>query len=84
MIQGETVFTGAPHPGTELCVMRSAAGYYLGFYDTDGMPYSRETQYFQNEQIAEKALRLFTVTYDLSPDRAMNLPFLRNANYNGY
>ena len=41
----ETVLTGAAHPGTELQVLESAGGYYLGFLDRDGTPYSRETDY---------------------------------------
>jgi len=41
----ETVLTGAAHPGTELQVLQSAGGYYLGFLDGDGAPYSRETDY---------------------------------------
>jgi len=41
----ETVLTGAAHPGTELQVLQSAGGYYLGFLDRDGAPCSRETDY---------------------------------------
>jgi hypothetical protein len=41
----ETVLTGAAHPGTELQILSSAAGYYLGFLDAQGAPYSRETNY---------------------------------------
>lgn len=48
----ETVLTGAAHPGTELQLLQdlrvhleSAGGYYLGFLDRDGTPYSRETDY---------------------------------------
>ena len=41
----ETVLTGAAHPGTELQVLQSHGGYYLGFLDRDGTPYSRETDY---------------------------------------
>ena len=44
-LPNETVLTGAPHPGTELQVLQSAGGYYLGFLDRDGAPYSRETDY---------------------------------------
>ncbi len=36
----ETVHGGATHPGTKLKVMRSAAGFYLGYTDVGGMPYS--------------------------------------------
>lgn len=45
MIPGETVLTGGKHPGTELKLMYSPNGYYLGFEDKDGQPYSRETDY---------------------------------------
>jgi len=44
-LPNETVLTGAPHPGTELKILESPAGYYLGFLDRDGAPYSRETDY---------------------------------------
>jgi hypothetical protein len=55
-MKGETVLTGAPHPGTELQVMSSGAGFYLGYRDKDGMPYSRESDYFQSEIVAQKML----------------------------
>ena len=48
MIRNETVLTGAAHPHTQLEVMQSGAGhggYYLGFRDADGSPYTRETLY---------------------------------------
>ena len=41
----ETVLTGAAHPGTELQVLQSPGGDYLGFLNRDGTPYSRETDY---------------------------------------
>lgn len=52
----ETVMQGAPHPGTELEVLESPAGFYLGFRDEDGMPYSRETVYFGDRNSAEQVL----------------------------
>ena len=55
MIKGETVHSGAEHPGTPLEVLNTPAGYYLGFRDTDGAPYSRETGYMTRED-AEVAL----------------------------
>jgi hypothetical protein len=61
MIKGETVFTGARHPGTELRILCTCA-YYLGFLDKDGFPYSRETRYFATKEEAEKALALFHKT----------------------
>jgi hypothetical protein len=45
MLKGETVLSGGEHPGTELEIMESPAGWYLGFRDKDGAPYSRETEY---------------------------------------
>ena len=44
-LPNETVLTGAPHPGTELQILESAGGHYLGFLDREGAPYSRETDY---------------------------------------
>lgn len=56
MIPGETVASGAPHPGTDLRVLQSPAGFYLGYLDRDGLPYSRETRYM-TEGKAESALK---------------------------
>lgn len=56
MMKGESVLTGAQHPGTTLKVMSSPAGYYLGFADEHGAPYSRETHYFQKQALAELVL----------------------------
>ena len=56
-MKGETVLSGAQHPGTELKVMSSNAGYYLGYRDEDGLPYSRETVYMSFET-AEHMLKL--------------------------
>ena len=47
MLRKETVLSGAKHPGTDPKIMRSTAGYYIGFEDTDGSPYSRETHYME-------------------------------------
>ena len=54
MIDKETVLSGAPHPGTDLRVLSSPAGYYLGYLTKEGSPYSRETHYLS--QIEAKAL----------------------------
>ena len=59
MIKGETVVTGAKHPGTKLEIMHSPAGWYLGFKDETGFPYSRETEYFDNLTRAEEVLSWF-------------------------
>lgn len=41
-----------------LRVLRSAAGYYIGTCDEDGMPCSRESvEYFRKEVDADQALR---------------------------
>jgi len=58
MMKGETVLSGAEHPGTKLEAMKSAAGWYLGYKDEDGMPYSRETDYFEHKA---QALAILTV-----------------------
>lgn len=49
MMPGETVLSGAKHPGTKLEVLYSPAGYYLGFRDKDGAAYSRESEYLPKE-----------------------------------
>ena len=56
---GETVLSGAPFPkGGRLEVMESPAGYYLGFRDETGEPYSRETEYME-EYMAKAILGYF-------------------------
>ena len=61
MIPGETILSGAPSTCPDcqirlvLQVCRSAAGYYLGTYCNCG-PYSRESEYFDSREEAEKAL----------------------------
>tara|TARA_R110000796_G_scaffold247704_1_gene373581 strand:+ start:851 stop:1024 length:174 start_codon:yes stop_codon:yes gene_type:complete len=42
---------------SELQVLRSAAGYYIGRTE-NGMPYSRSSDYFRNKHDAEWALSL--------------------------
>lgn len=56
-MRGETVLSGAPHPGTDLEVLESGAGFYLGYRDTDGTPYSRETLYMTKD-MADKLILL--------------------------
>lgn len=56
MIKGETVLSGGEHPGTELTVIESPAGWYVGFKDKQGMPYSRESRYFRTKKGAESLL----------------------------
>jgi len=52
VISKETVLTGGAHPHTNLEVIGTKAGYYLGFRDADGSPYSRET-YYMPKHLAE-------------------------------
>ncbi len=57
MIAAETVLSGAEHPGTELKVLCSPAGFYIGYLNKDGSPYSRETTYL-SEGAAENLIQL--------------------------
>ena len=56
MLDMETVLSGAGHPDTELLVLQSAAGFYIGYLTKDGFPYSRESGYYETEELAETAL----------------------------
>ena len=56
MLQGETVESGGKHPGTELRVLNTPAGYYLGYLDKDGLVWSRETGYWATRSEADYAL----------------------------
>ena len=56
MIKGATVLSGGKHPGTKLTVIESAAGWYVGFKDKNGAPYSRESLYFRTKKGAESLL----------------------------
>ena len=60
MINGETVLSGAPHPGTELKILSTNAGYYLGFLDADGFPYSRESEYMSPAEVVALLRKLRT------------------------
>jgi hypothetical protein len=55
-IQGETVATGAQAPGTKIQVLQSAAGFYIGYLDEEGYPYSRESDYYVTAKAAQAAL----------------------------
>ena len=44
-----------PNNASELKVLRSAAGYYIGRTE-EGMPYSRESTYFSTSEEAEELL----------------------------
>ena len=56
MINIETVLGGGKHTGTALKVMKSNAGYYVGFADKNGAPYSRESRYFNTQKGAASLL----------------------------
>jgi len=47
-LPGECVSTGAapPYEGAAPEICQSAAGYYVGYLDEDGQPYSRESDYY--------------------------------------
>ena len=64
MFPGETIMSGANKGQfnkfgvSELKVMKSAAGFYLGTTkDVEEFPYSRETGYFPTQEEAEKAFK---------------------------
>lgn len=78
MFGPETVLAGAPHPGTQPGVMGSSAGYYIGYRDDDGLPYSRETEYFPDLQSVEAALVTFKRALSASVEDARTLPFVRS------
>ena len=56
MIPRETVLSGAKHPGTKLTVLEGPSGWYVGFKDKTGAPYSRESQYFRTKKGAESLM----------------------------
>lgn len=56
VFDGETVASGAKHPGTKLSVLQSAAGFYIGYLSEDGFPYSRESGYFATAEEAKESL----------------------------
>lgn len=60
---GETVRHGADHPGTPIKILQSAAGYYVGYLDGDGMPYSRESEYYLTRQEVVDAIDNGTVAW---------------------
>ncbi len=57
-LTGETVHRGGklPYPGAKLEVCVSAAGYYIGYTDADGLPWTRESGYFKVVGMASRAL----------------------------
>lgn len=77
MFPGETVLSGAKHPGTAPEVMSTAAGYYIGYRDEDGLPYSRESGYFASLSEADRNLEIFKAAIAADPEKACTLPFVR-------
>lgn len=77
MMFKETVIAGAENPGTQPEVMQSAAGYYIGYRDEVGMPYSRETDYFADPFEAEENLARFNAALAVSINEARKLQFVR-------
>lgn len=57
-LPGETVSTGAPlpYPDAKPSVNMSGAGYFIGYTDEEGLPYSRESGYYASYQEAAEAL----------------------------
>ena len=51
---GETVLFGAAHPGTVPRILSTEAGWYVGYVDSDGAPYTRETVYFDSYEEARE------------------------------
>lgn len=78
MFPGETVLSGAPDPGTPMRVLCSAAGWYVGYTDPLGYPYSRETQYLPSRPAAERALQLIEEALRDGPAALAELPFIRS------
>lgn len=77
MFGPETVLAGAPHPGTAIQVLKSPAGYYLGYLCEEGMPYSRESDYFPDEEAAQAALDQFKAAMSDPTADPLELPFWR-------
>lgn len=69
MLPGETVLSGGtlPYPRATLGVFSSAAGFFIGFRDQDGAPYSRETEYMDS-YTAEEMLAGWTKLIGDHPD----------------
>ena len=54
----------------DLQVCKSAAAYYLGYFCPECGPYSRESEYFEDEQTAQLALEWHYITGDPINSRA--------------
>ena len=75
---GETVLSGAPDPSTPLRVLSSQAGWYVGYLDYYGLPYSRETVYLSSHAAATRALQLIEDALRDGPSALADLPFIRS------
>lgn len=70
VMPGETVDTGAPLPyeGAQPEVLSSGGGrYFIGYNDEDGLPYTRESEYYRTYEEAEEALEAGTYSRGLVP-----------------
>ena len=73
-LPGECVTTGAPLPfeGAMPQICQSPAGFYVGYTDREGMPYSRESGYYRTSQDLKDAWILGVV--DWRGDRGIRYP----------
>jgi len=64
-LQGECVTTGAPlpHLGAMPQICNSPAGHYIGYLNTDGSPYSRESEYYPDREAALEAWKAGAVAW---------------------
>lgn len=67
-----TVLSGKPHPGTPLRIIQSQYGCFLGFLDTDGNLYSRESMYYTDALGAAGDLDLLQM--QAVPFKALRIP----------
>jgi len=74
VIKGETVRTGAPAPGTDMKILRSAAGWYAGFLDKNDEPYSRESDYYKDYHELSNAIVNDTVRWRDQPNMGVTEP----------
>ena len=64
-LDGECVSTGANPPYKEALpqICCSPAGYYVGFLDEDGRPYSRESGYYRDREMLDALWLLGVVSW---------------------
>ena len=58
VMPNETVAMGAalPYPGAKPEILYNGTGYYIGYVDTDGQPYTRESRYYEDGADADRCL----------------------------